>query len=330
MEQAQVERLLRLMKLLTGNTTYTVEELAEKLDTSYRSIYRYLDTFREAGFAVRKVRSGVYELVATGRRTRDLDRLVYFSDEEAGIINGLIESLDNTNALKQNLHQKLAAIYDVAPVTDFISKRSNALNVRELSDAIQERRCVVLHDFKSSSGRSGDRRIEPFAFTTNYIHVWGYDLADGRCKMFGVARIGEVEVLRGEPWTHEAEHRRTEIDVFRMSGERRFHVKLALDQLARDLLLEEYPLAASEVRPLEPGEAGGLSSDSAGLSSDSGGRFPDSAGRLPDTWLFETDVCAMQGVGRFAIGLADHVRVVDSPELSDYIKDFSKKYLAGR
>ena len=314
MEQAQVERLLRLMKLLTGNTTYTVEELAEKLDTSYRSIYRYLDTFREAGFAVRKVRSGVYELVATGRRTRDLDRLVYFSDEEAGIINRLIESLDNTNALKQNLHQKLAAIYDVAPVTDFISKRSNALNVRELSDAIQERRSVVLHDFKSSSGRSGDRRIEPFAFTTNYIHVWGYDLDDGRCKMFGVARIGEVEVLRGEPWTHEAEHRRTEIDVFRMSGERRFHVKLALDQLARDLLLEEYPLAASEVREVAADSAGGAGSGSAGGAGSAG-------------WLLETDVCAMQGVGRFAIGLADHVRVVDSPELSDYIKDFSKKFL---
>lgn len=320
MEQAQVERLLRLMKLLTGNTTYTVDELAEKLDTSYRSIYRYLDTFREAGFAVRKVRSGVYELVATGRRTRDLDRLVYFSDEEAGIINGLIESLDNTNALKQNLHQKLAAIYDVAPVTDFISKQSNALNVRELSDAIQERRCVVLRDFKSSSGKAGDRRIEPFAFTTNYIHVWGYDLADGRCKMFGVARIGEVEILRGEPWSHEAEHRRTEIDVFRMSGERKFHVKLALDQLARDLLLEEYPLAASEVRLLESGES---HSGSAGLSPAPTGLPPGSA-----SWLFESDVCAMQGVGRFAIGLADHVRVLDSPELSEYIKDFSKKFLA--
>ena len=64
MEQPKVERMLRLMKLLTGNTAYTVEDLAEKLDTTYRSIYRYLDSFKEAGFAVRKVRPGVYELVA--------------------------------------------------------------------------------------------------------------------------------------------------------------------------------------------------------------------------------------------------------------------------
>lgn len=298
MEQPKVERTLRLMKLMTGNTVYTVDDLAEKLDTSYRSIYRYIDSFKEAGFAVRKVRAGVYELVAMGRRSRDLDRLVYFSDEEAGIINRLIESLDNTNALKQNLHQKLAAIYDVAPVTDFISKRSNALNVRELSDAIQDRRCVVLHDFKSSSGKSGDRKIEPFAFSTNYIHVWGYDLSDGRCKLFGVARIGEVGTLENEPWTHEEEHRRTEMDIFRMTGERRHHVKLSLDQLGCDLLLEEYPLAADSVRETQDGR-----------------------------WLLETDVCSMRGVGRFAIGLADHIRVVDSPALSEYIRDFREKYL---
>ena len=299
MDQPKVERTLRLMKLMTGNTTYTVEELAEKLGTTYRTIYRYIDTFREAGFAVRKVRTGVYELVTMGRRSRDLDRLVYFSDEEAGIINGLIESLDNTNALKQNLHQKLAAIYDVAPVTDFVSKRSNSLNVRELSDAIRDKVCVTLLGFQSSSGRTRDRHIEPFAFSTNYIHVWGYDLEDGRCKMFGIARIGEVDVHENEPWTHVKEHRVTETDIFRMSGTRHIRVQLVLDQLARDLLLEEYPLAAPEVSPV-PGQA---------------------------AWLLDTRVCALQGVGRFVIGLADHVSVKDSPELSGYIMQFAARYL---
>jgi predicted DNA-binding transcriptional regulator YafY len=299
MDQPKVERTLRLMKLMTGNTTWTVEELAGKLGTTYRTVYRYIETFREAGFAVRTVRTGVYELVTMGRRERDINRLVYFSDEEAGIINGLIEGLDNTNALKQNLHQKLAAIYDVAPVTDFISKESNAMNVRELSDAIRGKRCVVLRDFKSSSGRTGDRHIEPFAFTTNYIHVWGYDLDDGRCKMFGIARIGEVDVLENEAWTHEDDHRREQMDVFRMSGQRTIRVKLQLDMLARDLLLEEYPLAAQDLKP----------------------------GQEEGSWLLDTSVCALQGVGRFAIGLADHVKVLDSPELESYIRAFTSRFL---
>ena len=299
------------MKLMTGNTTYTVEELAGKLGTTYRTIYRYIDTFREAGFAVRKVRTGVYELVTTGRRSRDIDRLVYFSDEEAGIINGLIESLDNTNALKQNLHQKLAAIYDVAPVTDFVSRRSNSLNVRELSDAIRDKVCVTLRSFQSSSGRTADRHIEPFAFSTNYIHVWGYDLEDGRCKMFGISRTGEVDVHENEPWTHEKEHRVTETDIFRMSGTRHIRVRLILDQLARDLLLEEFPLSAPEVHPYLAGDGPGA----------------DVAEPEPSLWLLDTMVCALQGVGRFVIGLADHVSLKDSPELSAYIDSFTARYL---
>ena len=55
MEQPKIERVLRLMQLLTGNVNYTINDLADKLDTSYRSIYRYLDTFKDAGFVVQKV-----------------------------------------------------------------------------------------------------------------------------------------------------------------------------------------------------------------------------------------------------------------------------------
>ena len=52
MDQPKVERMLRLMMLLSGGVNYTIDELADKLETSYRSIYRYLDTFKAAGFVV--------------------------------------------------------------------------------------------------------------------------------------------------------------------------------------------------------------------------------------------------------------------------------------
>lgn len=32
------------MRLMSGNVYFTVDELAEKLDTSYRSIIRYIDS----------------------------------------------------------------------------------------------------------------------------------------------------------------------------------------------------------------------------------------------------------------------------------------------
>ena len=67
MDQPKIERVLRLMKLLTGNLNYTIEDLAERLETSPRSIYRYIETFKEAGFVVHKLEGGVYRLGIFGR-----------------------------------------------------------------------------------------------------------------------------------------------------------------------------------------------------------------------------------------------------------------------
>ena len=54
MDQPKLERMLRLMKLLTANVEYSVDDLAERLSMSRRTIYRYIATFREAGFVVKK------------------------------------------------------------------------------------------------------------------------------------------------------------------------------------------------------------------------------------------------------------------------------------
>ena len=83
MDQPKIERVLRLMTLMSGSVEYTVDELADKLDTSYRSIYRYIDTFKACGFAVEKVHGNVYRLAKMSPRYPDLDKLVYFSEEEA-------------------------------------------------------------------------------------------------------------------------------------------------------------------------------------------------------------------------------------------------------
>ncbi|MBR2419362.1 MAG: HTH domain-containing protein, partial [Rikenellaceae bacterium] len=59
MDQPKIERVLRLMKMMTANNNYTIDEMAERLGTSYRSIYRYIETFRNAGFVVQRKAGGV-------------------------------------------------------------------------------------------------------------------------------------------------------------------------------------------------------------------------------------------------------------------------------
>ena len=94
MDQPKIKRLLKLIALMSGARVYSIDELALRLDTSPRTIYRYIDTFKEAGFAVERIDDYKYRLVSVGQGASDISNLVFFSDEEAYIVNRLIDSLD--------------------------------------------------------------------------------------------------------------------------------------------------------------------------------------------------------------------------------------------
>lgn len=296
MDQPKLERLLRLMKLLTANTTYTVDQLAERLSMSRRTVYRYIDTFREAGFLIKKTGDCI-RLDKASPHFRDISELVHFTEEEAHILKSAIESIDDTNLLKQNLKRKLYAVYDNKSLADTVVRGKHAPNIRRLVEAIGEERQVVLHDYQSAHGAAvRDRRVEPFSFTTNYVQVWCYDLGDDRCKLFKTARIGSVELLE-TPWEHAEAHREGFIDPFRLHGEVRYRVRLELGLLACNLLCEEYPLAERDLTPLGEGR-----------------------------WLLDTEVAGMAGVGRFVAGLLDDIRIVEAPELTAYLHDYLEKH----
>jgi predicted DNA-binding transcriptional regulator YafY len=232
MDQPKVERMLRLMMLLAGSRNYTVNELAEKLETSYRSIYRYIDTFKEAGFVIHK--SGdCYHIAKESPFFKDISQLVHFTDEEAYMVNRLIDGIDDTNVIKQNLRRKLATIYSISSVADVVVKTENAGNVNALIEAIQEKKQVVLKDYASShTGKVADRKVEPYKFTTNYISVWCYDLADGRNKLFKTERMGSVKVTDID-WTNEKDHKAEFMDIFRYSSSETEEIELRLSLRAK-------------------------------------------------------------------------------------------------
>ena len=291
MDQPKIERVLRLMKMMTSGNRYTVEELAARLDTSYRSIYRYIDTFKEVGFVVHKEDGGVYRLGKESRYFKDISQLIHFTDEEAHIINQLIGGLDDTNMLKQNLRRKLSSVYNCTSLANSIVKGKNAENVNRLIEAIEEHCQVVLHDYSSShTGTKRDRQVEPIAFTTNYVQIWCYDLSDNKTKLFNTARIGEVELLDTE-WQHESEHRCGYIDIFRNMGFEQMRVQLHLGVMAHNLLIEEYPLSERDLTQLDDAH-----------------------------WLLDTMVCNYAGIARFVMGLIEDIEIIDSPDLVAYLR----------
>ena len=292
MEQPRVERTLRLMRLMSGNAYLTVEQLAKRLDTSTRSIYRYIDTFKTCGFAVEKIDDSIYRLISMPSGYKDLQKLVYFSEEEARVLTYLIESLDETNSLKSSLYKKLCAVFDTKSIKEHSGTSKNAANVQALGNAMKDRKTVILKDYSSSSsGTVRDRVVEPFEFTNNHIDIWAYDCEKKDVRLFKIARIGWVDILPID-WQHGDEHDKGYLDAFRMQGKTQTHVRLEMTLRARNLLCEEFPLAIPDV-------------------TEKDGKY-----------ILDTKVSKMEGVGRFVIGLMGDIRVLDSPELVAYINDY--------
>lgn len=296
MDQPKIERMLRLMKMLTANTAYTVDDMAERLSMSRRTVYRYIDTFREAGFVIKKSGNHI-RLDKESPHFKDISQLVHFTEEEAAILKRAIENIDDTNLLKQNLKRKLYSVYDNKILADTVVRADNAANVRRIVDAIEQRRQVVLHDYRSAHGGGvRDRLVEPFAFTTNYVQVWCYDTQSESCKLFKLSRIGSVETL-DSGWSRPERHEKGFIDIFRMHGRERRRIRLRLGIMARSLLIEEYPLAESHIAP--DGE---------------------------DHWLLDTEVADYAGAARFVVGLMDDINIIDSPGLEAYIADYVARF----
>ncbi len=293
MDQPKIERVLRLMMLLTANNRYTVEDLATRLQTSPRTIYRYIDTFKDAGFLIGK--SGdCFRIDKRSKYFKDISQLVHFTEEEAYILNSAIESIDPTNTIKQNLKAKLASVYDFKMLAECVVKGENARNVNSIIEAIENKKQIILHNYTSAHSKNvTDRLVEPLSFTTNYIQVWAYEVSTGKNKLFKLSRIGSVEVLEND-WEFESEHKEGLMDLFRINSFEQIPIKLKLGLRAASLLVEEYPLAEKYLSP---------------------------ANESPNHYILETNICGYEGVGRFVLGLLDDIEILEGEGLKDFLKE---------
>ena len=297
MDQTKIVKMLRLMKILTGNVSRTIDQVAKEMSITPRTVYRYIDDIREAGFVVNKLYGNVYAMGKVARGLSDFNRLIYFTEEEAYITAKMIEGIDNNNVLKRDLQRKLASVYDSTSIANYIDNTANAANVEALADAIKRKKQVVLKQYESAhSNEAKDRLVEPIEFTANMIDIWAYDVDNGDNRVFKVARIHEVEVLDAD-WAFKAKHKAIKPDVFRMVGSLNEKIVLQLNTRAKSLLLEEFPLAEKDLK------------------------------REDGKWFLKTTIHSLEGAGRFVIGLAADIKIIEGDKLRKYILDYQKKHI---
>ena len=128
------------------------------------------------------------------------------------------------------------------------------------------------------------------------IDIWAYDVDNKDNRMFKVMRIHEVQETDND-WAFQSEHNVPKPDVFRMSGPLDEQITLQLDTRAKSLLLEEFPLAEKDLR------------------------------REEGKWILSTNIHSLEGAGRFVIGLAADIKIVEGDKLKEYIQEYDLKHI---
>ena len=194
-EHAKFERILNILFVLASGRKLSIKELSERYEISERSISRYISTFRKVGLVV-DCSEGQYSIKKLDKPFKAISELLHFSEEEAYVLAKAIHSIDDNNILKENLSKKLYSLCEGRNFIETIIKPGKSECVNHINDAIENKKQVLLQQYRSSHGKLvRDRLVEPFGFTTNYISIWAYEPESQRCKLFKTSRIQKVAVL---------------------------------------------------------------------------------------------------------------------------------------
>ena len=214
-----------------------------------------------------------------------------------------VVELNNTAYLRVNAESREMpeAMRQQLIASKVFTKKDQAAAISLLQHACSQRKRVKLHNYASSnSGKVADRTVEAYDVRPEDGLVVCYDCKKLDCSVFKINRIGYVEILDSEPWSHTAVHKKIDVDVFHMSGTNPVAVSLQLDLMAKNLLIEEFPSAKDCIKPHKGDN---------------------------NIWYFDTEVYQMEGIGRFYLGLANHIKILQAPELEKYVEKFTTAYL---
>lgn len=290
-------KLLRLFQIIAVLKTgrWTIKSLAERFDTSERTIYRYIKLLEEIELLIEKDFDGKYFIHSSGDELGTSE----FTLEEMKLIKKLIQTEVDNNPLKELLLKKLSLNSELDKVPNLIVHARRGKLVEQLSQAIKDKKQLVLRNYHSAnSSEITDRLVEPISFGDNYQTIVALDTKDKQSKQFKIDRIGEI-VETDKSFQFEKNHQKTTTDIFGMTGGKSTWITLNLRMRSYLLLREEHPLSLPYIEKTDDG-----------------------------IYKFHGPVSNFDGIGRFVMGLMDEIEVVEPEEFKKYIKSkFSKTLL---
>jgi proteasome accessory factor C len=283
--QARLLRVLNIISMLKENH-WPVTTLSRKVDMTQRTLYRYLRLIESVGFPLEKDFQNRYFIVAN-----DAEQSAHFTIEELAVLKKLISTGMSRNPLKGQLLRKLSLNSKLESLPDLFIKVRNGRMVEQLSEAMQQKKQVCLHNYHSAHSKEiKDRLVEPFVFGDDYATVSALDTNDKKCKQFKLERISEIFVM-DIPFRFEHLHHVSPADPFGISGNKVTWITLKLSLRAYLLMREEFPQTIPFLEKTE------------------------------EHCVFHGPVQNFEGIGRFVLGLPNEIVIVQPQEFKAFIKD---------
>lgn len=239
LNQHKILRVLQLISLLKKEPAKSIRFMSGFIDSTERTVYRYLDLIKELGFDLERDQNKRFFI--TGERFDDAES---FTNEEVTLLRELLLSSGKQSKLKDSVLKKIYFKSEIAVHGNHILKAHLGKIVEKLSSAIQNGKRVILKDYNSANSQLiSDRLVEPIMFTDNYNCLIAFEVASMENKYFTIERITNVEILDViQELKHLHKYDKSDIFGFSELNGEKFEVEVELTLRAFLILKEEYPL----------------------------------------------------------------------------------------
>lgn len=291
--QNKILRVLQLITLLKKQPAKSIRFLAGILESTDRTVYRYLDLVKELGFELQKDHNNKFQIIG-----EDDYPSISFSKEEVSLLRDLVLSTGKDNKLKDSLLQKIYLQSELAIQGNHVLKANLGRMIEKINSSIIDNKRILLKGYHSINTQViSDRIIEPIGLTDNYNSVCGFEVETKLNKYYNLERINAVVIL-DESQEFNKLHQLDELDVFGFSDKNgeKFMVELSLSLRAYVLLKEQYPKIEKHI--------------SKELKS--------------EKYHLKVEVNNPKPIKRFIMGLKDEIDVIGSKEFVLYILKFNK------
>ena len=286
--QNKILRVLQLISLLKKEPSKSIRFLSGILESTDRTVYRYLDLIKELGFELQRDQNNRFFII------NDVEVEPYsFSNEEVVLLKELLLSVGKDSKLKDSILKKIYFKSEIAIHGNHILKAHLGKIIEKLSVAIQNEKRVILKDYHSANSQKiSDRLVEPITFSDNYNSLIAFEVETGENKYFNIERITDIIELNTNQEFQE-KHKNDKPDIFgfsELNGEK-FDIELRLTLRAYLILKEEYPLVQPYVKK-EPNK---------------------------ETYLLKCKVNNPKAITRFILGFPKDVEVIGSEKYKSFI-----------